>query len=242
MINLLKKSKNNKTGFIVLLDPDKIPMDKVVEKVKRFDEYGADLFFLGSSQPVKADISLFAKKIKEATSKPLIIFPGSPEQITGEADAILFITLISGRNPDYLIENHVIAAPYLKKLGIKVIPTAYILIDSGYKTSVEIVSKTTPLPNDNIQNIVAHALAGEMSGKRYIYLEAGSGAKKHISPETIKAVKEACTIPVIVGGGIRDAETAKQIVDAGADFIVVGNLFEKYNDEEVIKDFFASVK
>ncbi|MCK4979620.1 MAG: geranylgeranylglyceryl phosphate synthase family protein, partial [Candidatus Delongbacteria bacterium] len=185
---MLKKKENNRAGLIVLIDPDKIKLDEVRSKIKIYEEQGTDTFFFGSSQPVKNDIHTIAQEIRDNTSLPLILFPGSSEQVTPNADGILFITLISGRNPDYLIEHHVRAAPFVKKMGLEVLPTGYILIECGYRTSVERVSKTQPLSSSNIENIVAHALAGEMIGMKYIYLEAGSGAINPVSPEIIQAV------------------------------------------------------
>jgi phosphoglycerol geranylgeranyltransferase len=239
---LLEKKKGNRAGLIVLIDPDKIRHEDLKEKIAVFQDQGADAFFFGSSQPVKNDIHAMAKAIREYSKIPLILFPGSSEQVTPHADGILFITLISGRNPDYLIEHHVKAAPFVKKMGLKVLPTAYILIECGYRTSVERVSRTQPLPANNIPNIVAHALAGEMIGMKYIYLEAGSGAKNPVSPEIISAVKAQVSVPVIAGGGIRTPEYAKVLADAGADFIVIGNVLEKSDDPDIVKKFAGAVR
>jgi len=239
---LLVKKEGCKSGLIVLIDPDKIMPDDVASKIRIYEEQGADAFFFGSSQPVKNDIHSIAKAVKESTHIPLILFPGSSEQVTPHADGILFITLISGRNPDYLIEHHVKAAPFVKKLGLKVLPTAYLLIECGYRTSVERVSRTQPLPAANIPNIVAHALAGEMIGMRYVYLEAGSGAKNPVSPEIIRAVRSEISVPLIVGGGIRTPEYAAKLVDAGADFIVIGNILEKSDNPEAVGTFAEAVK
>jgi phosphoglycerol geranylgeranyltransferase len=239
---LLEKKKLNRAGLIVLIDPDKIRQEDVKDKIGIYQDQGADAFFFGSSQPVKNDIHAMAKAIREFSKIPLILFPGSSEQVTPHADGILFITLISGRNPDYLIEHHVKAAPFVKKMGLKVLPTAYILIECGYRTSVERVSRTQPLPANNIPNIVAHALAGEMIGMKYVYLEAGSGAKNPVSPEIISAVKAQVSVPVIVGGGIRTPEYAKILTDAGADFIVIGNVLEKSDDPDIVKKFAGAVK
>lgn len=239
---MLVKKSGNKAGLIVLIDPDKIGRIGVKQKVGQYQEQGADAFFFGSSQPVKNDFNAIAKEIRLCAKVPFILFPGSSEQVTPYADGILFITLISGRNPDFLIEHHVKAAPFVKKLGLKVLPTAYILIECGYRTSVERVSKTQPLPSSNISNIVAHALAGEMIGMKYVYLEAGSGAKNPVSPEIIKAVKAEISVPLIVGGGIRTPEYAKTLVEAGADFIVVGNVLEKSDDKEIVRKFAEAMK
>ncbi len=243
---LLKKRKenaNNRAGLVILIDPDKV--NKLDEKIRLYEKLGIDLFFLGSSQPIEADINLVAKQIKGISKLPLIIFPGAPNQVTKEADAVLFLSLISGRNPDYLINNHVIAAPFIKSIKLEVIPVGYILVESGKKTSVEIISKTTPLSSENIENIVNHSIAGEFLGMKSIYLEAGSGALKNVSVDIVKAVKKNIDIPLIVGGGIRDKETVKELVDAGADFIVIGNHLEKKSEAEgleILKGLLESVK
>ncbi|MFO7810103.1 MAG: geranylgeranylglyceryl/heptaprenylglyceryl phosphate synthase [Candidatus Delongbacteria bacterium] len=238
---LLKKGEK-RGGLIVLIDPDKFENNNIASRIKIFEEQGADAFFFGSSQPVKKDIHSTAKAIRDCANIPLILFPGSSEQVTPHADGILFITLISGRNPDYLIEHHVKAAPFVKKMGLKVLPAAYLLIECGYRTSVERVSRTQPLPASNIPNIVAHALAGEMIGMRYVYLEAGSGAKNPVSPEIIRAVRSEVTVPVIVGGGIRTPEYAKKLVEAGADFIVIGNVLENSDDPQAVRKFSEVMK
>jgi len=242
MNGLLIKKNGNRAGLIVLIDPDKVMPDDVASKIRIYEEQGADAFFFGSSQPVKNNIHEIAKKIMESTHIPLILFPGSSEQVTPHADGILFITLISGRNPDYLIEHHVKAAPFVRKMGLKVLPTAYLLIECGYRTSVERVSRTQPLPAANIPNIVAHALAGEMIGMRYVYLEAGSGAKNPVSPEIIRAVRSEISVPLIVGGGIRTPEYAASLVEAGADFIVIGNVLERSDDPEAVRKFAEAVR
>ncbi|MBU4485592.1 MAG: geranylgeranylglyceryl/heptaprenylglyceryl phosphate synthase [Candidatus Delongbacteria bacterium] len=239
---MLIKKEGYRAGLIVLIDPDKIEIGEVKDKVNIYQKQGADAFFFGSSQPVKNNIHALAKEIRDNSKIPLILFPGSSEQVTPNADGILFITLISGRNPDYLIEHHVKAAPFVKKMGLKVLPTAYLLIECGYRTSVERVSRTQPLPASNIPNIVAHALAGEMIGMRFVYLEAGSGAKNPVSPEIIAAVKAEISVPLIVGGGIRTPEYAKTLVEAGADFIVVGNVLERSDDKDIVRKFSESMK
>lgn len=237
----LVKSENKKSGFIILIDPDKVTSEELLAKVKFFSKKEIDYFFVGSSQPIKSDMSIAIKIIKENSNIPVIIFPGSPEQIRPNADAILFISLLSGRNPDYLISSHVYAAPVLKKWKMPVLPTAYLLIESGKETSVEKVSKTKPLKRDDIEAIANHALAGEMLGMKYVYLEAGSGAKNPLTPEIVKKVKDTVSIPIIVGGGIKSAKVVKELSDAGADFIVVGNHFESETEMENLDDFLKSL-
>ena len=166
-------------------------------------------------------------KIKQICDLPILLFPGNPSQISDQADGILFLSLISGRNPDYLIEHQVKAAPILKKNQLEIISTGYILIESGTKTAVERVSKTTPLNRNNLELVLATAQAGEMLGHKLIYLEAGSGAKQTIPIEMIQFVSQNITIPLIVGGGIVDLQGIQKAYDSGADVVVIGTAFEK---------------
>jgi phosphoglycerol geranylgeranyltransferase len=172
----------------------------------------------------------FAKVItllKKKTSVPVVIFPGNNYQVSREADAILLLSLISGRNPEYLIGQHVVAAPQIRESGLEVIPTGYMLIDGGRVSTTSYMTQTVPIPHDKADIAVATAMAGEMLGLRSIYMEAGSGARNSISVEMLKAVKSAVKIPVIVGGGIRTPEQAEELSTAGANMIVVGNILEK---------------
>jgi putative glycerol-1-phosphate prenyltransferase len=158
---------------------------------------------------------------------PIVLFPGNPSQISDQADAILFLSLISGRNPDYLIEHQVKAAPILKKTQLEIISTGYILIESGTETAVQKVSKTKPLDRNNMDLLLATALAGEMSGHKLLYLEAGSGAKQAVPLEMIELVSQNIEIPIIVGGGIIDLQGIQNAYDSGADLVVIGTAFEK---------------
>ncbi|MFM7858045.1 MAG: phosphoglycerol geranylgeranyltransferase, partial [Flammeovirgaceae bacterium] len=167
------------------------------------------------------------KHIKNNTSIPVLIFPGSSLQIDPSADALLFLSLISGRNPDLLIGQHVIAAPILKNNKLEVIPTGYILINSGKTTSVAYISNTTPIPEDKYSLAACTALAGEMLGLRLIYLDAGSGAENEINAKMINTVRKTVKAPLIVGGGINTSRKAIAALDAGADVIVIGNALEK---------------
>jgi len=170
------------------------------------------------------------RTLKENSDIPVILFPGSSYQISRNADAMLFLSLISGRNPDLLIGLHVLSAPYIKLSGLKTIPTGYMLIDSGKPTSVTYMSNSFPIPNDKKDIAACTAMAGEMLGLRTIFMDAGSGALQTIPEEMITFVKGSIDIPLIIGGGIRTAEKAKSVLEAGADIIVVGNRFEEVSE------------
>jgi len=174
--------------------------------------------------------NITTRLIKENSTKPIILFPGSPEQISIYADAILFLSLISGRNPKFLIESQVTAAPILKKTNLEIIPTSYILVDCGTTTTAIYVSDTNPIPYDKSEIAATTALAGEYLGLKMTYIDGGSGAKKCISKTMITKTKSEIQGPLIIGGGIRTAEVAKEIYKAGADIIIVGNGAEKNRD------------
>jgi len=172
---------------------------------------------------------------------PVVIFPGALNQISGYADAILYLSLISGRNAEYLIGNQVVAAPIIKHLNLEAISTAYLLIESGQKTSVEFMSGTSPIPRDKTDIAVAHAIAAELLGFKLLYLEAGSGAKKTVPELMVETVCRSVKIPVMVGGGIKSPDVANQKVKAGADIVVVGNHFEKNANNKIIKQFAEAI-
>lgn len=218
-----KCSKTRQTA--ILVDPDRIGPEKLDELSDMAGEGLVDYFFVGGSI-ISVPVEPVVKILREKTSIPVILFPGSVLQITPLADAILFVSLISGRNPDYLIGNHVTIAPFLKKSGIEVISTGYILVENGKTTSVEYISNSKPIPADKPEIILATALAGEMLGHKLIYLEAGSGALNHANADTIQLLKENLHVPLMVGGGIKTAHTAKEICLAGADILVLGSVME----------------
>jgi putative glycerol-1-phosphate prenyltransferase len=195
---------------------------------------GADFLLVGGSL-LFSSIDNAIAVIKENSALPVLLFPGNMLQITDKADGILLLSLISGRNPDLLIGNHVIAAPFLKGSSLEIIPTGYILVDGGKTTSVEYMSNTKPIPADKSDIVIATALAGELIGLKTIYLEAGSGALNPVNEEIVNRVKNNISIPLIVGGGIKDNITLENICRAGADVIVVGNAFEK--DAGLLKSF-----
>ncbi|MCB8994457.1 MAG: geranylgeranylglyceryl/heptaprenylglyceryl phosphate synthase [Bacteroidales bacterium] len=219
----------DKKRVAILIDPDNNSPESLDRIVHNCNESHVDYIFVGGSLVV-TNIAETIGRIKEQTSIPVLIFPGNVIQISELADGILYLSLISGRNPEYLIGQHVVSAPGLKKSGIEVIPTAYILIENGKTTSVEYMSNTIPIPADKPEIVVATALAGEMLGMKLIYLEAGSGAAKSVSLKIISEVKANTGIPILVGGGIRSREDAVMIFSHGADLIVVGSAVEENPD------------
>lgn len=225
----------------MLIDPDKWPLARLSEVAAAAGEHGADAVLIGGSLLLTSNFDEIVQSIKRVATVPTILFPGSTIQISRHADAILFLSLVSGRNPTYLIGEQVLAAPVIKHLGVEPIPTAYMLIESGHTTSAEFMSSTRPIPQDKNDIAQATALAAEYLGFRLVYLEAGSGADKPVSPEMIAAVSSFVNIPVIVGGGIRTPEAAAARVAAGAAFIVTGNVLEKDGQAQLIREFAAAV-
>lgn len=217
---------NKKKLFALLIDPDQHTSESLEKLIKNADHSGVDLIFVGGSL-LNNDINKSFELIKNNTTIPALLFPGSLLQITNKADGILLLSLISGRNPDLLIGNHVIAASHIKRSNLEVLPTGYILIEGGKSTSVEYMSNTKPIPSGKTDIAIATAIAGEMLGLRYIYLEAGSGATTSININMIKGVKENINIPLIVGGGIKTSTEVKNVINAGADIIVIGTAIEQ---------------
>jgi phosphoglycerol geranylgeranyltransferase len=224
--NILESRRIKKRLLAVLLDPDKVDLNDVPAILHQIKESPATHIFVGGSQVNSGDADLLLAELQGTSEIPLILFPGHPSQISTKADGILFLSLISGRNPDYLIGHQVEAAPMLKASGMEIIPTGYMLIDGGRETAVQRISQTKPMPQNDIASIVNTAMAGEMLGNNLIYLEAGSGALRNVSPEIVAAVRCATSLPIIVGGGIRSEETMQQLYNAGADMIVIGTAFE----------------
>jgi len=222
--NILDK-QNKKKQFFLLIDPDGYNDNTLKKTIQVANDISIDLFLVGGSlvsRPIKPLIDI----IKNNTDIPVVLFPGSLLQITDNADGILLLSLISGRNPEFLIGNHVVASPMLKRSNLEIISTGYILIDNGSYTSVEYMSNTTPIPSDKNEIAVATALAGEMLGFKLIYLEGGSGATQPVEAKMIEAVKQNVSIPLVVGGGIKNKNDAANVYKAGADIIVVGNAIE----------------
>ena len=223
---LQSKAKNEKL-LAILLDPDKIDLNNTETLIEKINKSPATHIFIGGSLVKNYIIDDLIIEIKQDCDLPIVLFPGNPSQISDQADAILFLSLISGRNPDYLIEHQVKAAPILKKTQLEIISTGYILIESGTETAVQKVSKTKPLDRNNMDLLLATALAGEMSGHKLLYLEAGSGAKQAVPIEMIELVSQNIEIPIIVGGGIIDLQGIQNAYDSGADLVVIGTAFEK---------------
>ena len=211
----------------VLIDPDKFFIDNTLNFFEKVNASIATHIFVGGSIVEAKATAHLVQEIKKHTSLPVILFPGDVTQITDKADALLFLSLISGRNPDYLIGKHVEAVSELKKSNLEVIPTGYILIESGKVTAVEKVTDTKPISRSAIQIIIDTAIAGQLLGMGLIYLEAGSGAKDPLTMEIIKNVKKEINIPLIVGGGIRSKKELDDAFEAGADAVVIGNAFEE---------------
>lgn len=237
--DLLKAKKAGEKKFAVLIDPDKLRMGKVDKVLQLAKDANVDYFFIGGSLIVNDMLDLLIKSIKENTNIPCVLFPGNSYQLSYKADAILFLSLISGRNPELLIGNHVLAAPYLKMSPLEVISTGYMLVDGGVPTTVQYISNTRPIPANKDDIAMSTAIAGELLGLKCIYMDAGSGAKNPIPESMIDMVSSAVNVPVIVGGGISTPEKAMANVKAGADVIVVGNAIEK--DPDLIIDMSAAI-
>ncbi len=220
--SFLKKNKQ----LALLIDPDKQSDDSLRTISTTAQKEGVHFIFVGGSL-VTSSTSHAISIIKESYKGPVILFPGNASQVSANADAILFLSLISGRNAEFLIGNHVLSAPVIKNANLEAIPTGYLLIDCGGATSVEYMSNTRPIPYNKPDIAVATALAGEMLGLKALYLEGGSGANTFVNPDIISRVKKACSIPIIVGGGIRTPEVLNQIFDCGADIAVIGTIIEK---------------
>lgn len=231
---LNKKSKGEKQ-LAVLIDPDKYTSQAIIDLVTSKQSQYVDYFFVGGSL-IFSDIGKCINLIKDYTSKPVIIFPGHYSHIDEQADAILILSLISGRNPELLIGNHILAAPRLKRLNLETISTGYILIENGGISSVQYISNTQAIPRDKNDIAMATAMAGEMLGMKMIYLEAGSGAIHPVKNEMISEVKANINIPLIVGGGLRTREDISDKFDAGADLLVIGNAIEE--NPKLLMDLF----
>ena len=238
---LVSAANTKGAAYLILVDPDKIDAHEFPGFIEQATDAGVDGFLVGGSLVLADTFEECIKTIKKNTTVPVVIFPGSVQQISKEADAILYLSLLSGRNAEHIIGSQVTAAPIIKKMNLEAISTAYMLVESGKTTSAEFMSNTKPLPRNKPDIAVAHALAAEYIGFKLLYLEAGSGAEQSVPEEMVAAVARHCTLPLIVGGGIRTVEDARRKVKSGARFVVTGNVLEKNGSRDLMKDFASAI-
>jgi phosphoglycerol geranylgeranyltransferase len=224
--DILQAKNQNKKLLAILLDPDKLVLENISSLVFKINQSTATHILVGGSSFEGTHLDELVIKLKTKTNLPILLFPGHASQISSQANGILFLQLLSGRNPDYLIEHQVNAVPFLEKTDLEIISTGYILIESGNETAVERVSKTKPLDRNNFDYVSQTAKAGELIGNKLIYLEAGSGAQKTVPSEMISNVTNRISVPLIVGGGIRSKKEIEKAFAAGADMVVIGTAFE----------------
>lgn len=225
--DILQAKADNRKLLAILLDPDKLATNSICTLISKINSSPATHIFVGGSVVANHQTEVIVSEIKKHTTLPIVLFPGDSNQITNTADGILFLSLLSGRNPEFLIEQQIKSVPLLQKSGLEIIPTGYILINGGVETAVQKVSKTTPIERDKIQLAVHTALAGQYSGKQLIYLEAGSGAKLPVPSDMISEVSKSLQIPLIIGGGIRTSTQIQNAYNFGADLVVIGTAFEE---------------
>lgn len=237
--SLTERKQQGKKSFAVLVDPDKVNNTNMEHLIELAVASKVDYFFVGGSLVISNYLDECVQLIKKSCNIPVILFPGSPSQVSKYADALLYLSLISGRNPELLIGQHVVSAPIVKQSGLEIMSTGYMVIDGGAPTTVSYISNATPIPADKNEIAVCTAMAGEMLGMKLIYMDAGSGAKKAITENMIEKVAKSITAPLIIGGGITDPEKAYLNCKAGADVIVVGNAIEK--NPSLIKEIAAAV-
>ncbi|MFP4165461.1 MAG: geranylgeranylglyceryl/heptaprenylglyceryl phosphate synthase [Chitinispirillaceae bacterium] len=243
VLNSIQSMKNQgRKAYWVLLDPDDFSIEEARSIACQCEKSKVDALLVGGSLLHSDHFDQFVESLKKAASVPVLLFPGDSTQLSPKADALLYLSLISGRNPVNLIGEHVKAAPIIRKYGLDALATGYMLVESGAVTSVEFMSNTRPLPRHKPGIAAAHALAAQYMGMHLVYLEAGSGAAKSVPAEMIKAVSSYIDIPIIVGGGIRDKDTAREKLEAGADIIVTGNMLRKENGVENMKEIAEMIK
>jgi len=235
--SLLSIERERGGFFLLLVDPDRSSIAEVTPLVIAASECGVDALLIGTSFLLRPDFHASLGRIRELTTLPIVLFPGGAGQVSPHADAILFMSLVSGRNPNYLIDEQVRGAPFVKAAGLEPIPTAYMLIESGSYSSVEYVSGTRPIPRTKGDLAAAHALAAEMLGMKMIYLEAGSGARLSVPPDMIRDVRRETRLPIIVGGGIMSPDEAAGKINAGASGVVVGTRFESPQSAQLLAEF-----
>ena len=237
--SLTERKRSGKKSFAVLIDPDKVNDNNMEQLVALSVSAKVDYFFVGGSLVISDYLDDCLQYIRRNCAIPTVLFPGSPSQISKYADALLYLSLISGRNAELLIGQHVVSAPIVKKSGLEIMPTGYMVVDGGAPTTVSYISNASPLPSDKNEIAMCTAMAGEMLGMKLIYMDAGSGAKVAITESMIAKVAHSIDVPLIVGGGIIEPEKAYLNCRAGADVIVVGNAIEK--DPNLIKEMAAAV-
>ena len=238
---LMERIAARGAAYLVLLDPDRLTPAENAKLAALSADAGADALLVGGSLSLAGTCGEAIAAIRSAASLPVILFPGNAGFIAREADAILFLSLVSGRNPQFLIGEHVIAAPRIRESGLEVIPTAYLLVDGGRTTSVEFMSATRPLPRDKVDIAMAHALAAQYLGMSMAFFDAGSGAERPVTREMISSVAGYVDIPVMVGGGISDPDTAGGLVEAGAKLLVTGDIIERTGDAGLLRAFASAV-
>jgi putative glycerol-1-phosphate prenyltransferase len=237
--SLAEKKKQGKKSFGVLIDPDKVNTTILDELITLSTAAKVDYFLVGGSLVISNHLDHCVQHLKKNCNIPVILFPGSPSQVSKYADALLYLSLISGRNPELLIGQHVVSAPFVKQSGLEIMPTGYIVVDGGAPTTVSYISNATPVPSDKNEIAMCTAMAGEMLGMKLIYMDAGSGARRPIAEGMIKSVADHIEVPLIIGGGITNPEKAYLNCKAGADLIIVGNAIEK--DSSLIKEIGAAI-
>ncbi len=234
---LLQRNAQGKKSLAVLIDPDKT--EKLSELISQAKKSPPDFFFIGGSLLSEGKLESCIQHIRAACSVPIILFPGNEMQVTATADALLLLSVISGRNPELLIGRHVAAAGIIQSSGLEIISTGYILVESGAPTAVSYISNTQPIPRDKKSIAAMTAMAGEQLGMKLIYLEAGSGAMLPVPIEMIEAVRKNITVPIITGGGLKTSAEIKERCEAGADIIVIGNILEE--NPELLKEFSEAI-
>ncbi|MBS1602051.1 MAG: geranylgeranylglyceryl/heptaprenylglyceryl phosphate synthase [Bacteroidetes bacterium] len=237
--SLLTKKRKGQKSFAVLIDPDNVNAKRLEELARLAVSAEVDYLLVGGSLVISNHLDEVVQHIRSHCSIPVILFPGTPSQVSRYADGLLYLSLISGRNPELLIGQHVISAPAVRSSGLEIISTGYMVIDGGAPTTVSYISNASPIPADKNEIALCTAMAGEMLGMKLIYMDAGSGARHAISEEMIAAVASHIEVPLVVGGGIREPEKAYLNCKAGADVIVVGNAIEK--DASLIREMSAAV-
>ena len=237
---LLLKKRTRRKSFALLIDPDKVDGAKTTTLINLAVQARVDYLFVGGSLVISDRLDQVVKQIKSECKIPVILFPGTPSMVSSYADALLYLSLISGRNPDLLIGQHVVSAAAVRKSGLEIMSTGYMLIDGGAPTTVSYITNSLPIPADKLEIALCTAMAGEMLGMKLIYMDAGSGARKSISTEMIERVSAAIEIPLIVGGGIQDPEKVYLNARAGADLVVVGNAIEK--DASLLMEMVAALQ